>query len=472
LADPDAVVVGSGPNGLVAALTLAEAGRTVLVVEAADRPGGALRSDESTLPGVVHDRGAAVLGLALASPALRDRPWAELGVEWSHPEVALAHPLDGRRAVALAGSVDDTAAGLGEDADAYRRLVGRLADHGADLVDALLAPLTVPPRHPLALARFGITGLRSADAVARRRFRTDEARALFGGLAAHSVLSLRSPVTAGHGLVLALVAHLVGWPVVRGGTERLAEALTARLVELGGRVECGRRVASIDELPPAASVVLDLTPRQVVAVAGHRLPDRYRRRLERWRYGPGVFKVDWALDGPVPWVAEACARAGTVHVGGPFAEIAAAEDAVQAGGHPERPFVLFVQPSVCDPTRAPAGVHVGWAYCHVPNGSTVDMTEAIERRIEQFAPGFRDRILGRHAAGPAALEADNPNLVGGDIGGGRLDLRQFLARPVASLRPWRAPVDGLYLCSSSTPPGGGAHGMAGLHAARTVLHDT
>jgi phytoene dehydrogenase-like protein len=365
--------------------------------------------------------------------------------------------------------VGDTASGLRADAQPYRRLLDPLVRSGFELTDGLMAPLTVPPRHPFALARYGLAGIWSAARLARRRFETDEARALFAGMAAHSLLSLHAPITAGYGLMLGLLAHLVGWPVAAGGSQRIADALVDRIISLGGQVECGRRISSLDELPTADAVLLDVSPRQLVAMTGDRLPGRYRRRLLRYRHGPGAFKIDLALDGPIPWADETCAQAGTVHLGGTFEEVVAAEDEVQRGRHPERPFVLLAQQSLFDPSRAPEGTHTVWAYCHVPNGSTVDMTERIEAQIERFAPGFRDRIIGRHVLGPADLERRHPNYIGGDINGGAADLRQFVGRPTIGLHPWRTPLDGVYLCSASTPPGGGVHGMCGLHAANEVL---
>jgi len=468
----DAVVVGAGPNGLVAALTLARHGRRVLLVEAADRVGGALRTEELTLPGFRHDVGATVLPLALASPAFRELKPAEHGVEWAHPPVPAAHPLGGS-AVLVYRDVERTAAALGQDGGAWRALIGGTAAGGERLVDALLSPLSPgrAVRAAPALARYGATGILPAAILARVAFRTPQARAVFAGMAGHSVLSLRQPATAGYAMFLAALAHQVGWPVVRGGTENLAISLAASLQGLGGEIHTSSPVRSLAELPPARIVILDLTPRQVLAIAGDRLPTGYRRRLARFRYGPGVFKLDWALDAPVPWRDQRVADAGTVHLGGTLPEIAAAERDVAAGRHPERPYVLCVQPSVADPSRAPAGRHTLWAYCHVPNGSTRDMTDAVETQLERFAPGFRDRVLARHVLTPAALEAFDANLVGGDLGGGSADLRQFVARPVLSPRPWATPVRGLYLCSASTPPGGGVHGMGGWHAARLALRD-
>ncbi|WP_239341250.1 NAD(P)/FAD-dependent oxidoreductase [Frankia sp. CiP3] len=464
----DAVVVGSGPNGLTGAVTLAEAGWRVLVVEAAPTAGGGLRTEELTLPGFRHDVCATVLPLALASPALRAMPLADEGLRWAHPVVPFAHPLDNGPAALLHRDVARTDAGLGAGSG-WRRLLAPLVADGDGLAADVLAPLDLPPTAPVTLARFGARGLWPATILAQAALRGDRGRALLGGCAAHSMLDLRQPVTGGYGLFLALLAHHVGWPVAVGGSQALADALVGRLRRLGGELATATPVRSLAELPPAAAVLLDLTPRQVLEVAGDRLPAGYRRVLARYRYGPGVFKVDWALDGPVPWRDPAVAGAATVHLGGTLAEVAAAERAVARGGHPSRPFVLFVQACVADPSRAPAGRHTAWAYCHVPLGSTVDMTDEIEAQVERFAPGFRDRVLARHTMPPRALAAHNANEIGGDIGGGTADLRQLLARPVLSPRPWATPLPGVYLCSAATPPGAGAHGMAGAHAARLAL---
>ncbi len=467
----DAVVVGSGPNGMVAAVTLAAEGHSVLVVEAADTLGGGARSAELTLPGVVHDTCSTVWALGLASPAMRSLPLEAHGVEWVQPDVPVASPLDDRPAALLHRSVEATAEGLGADAEAYRRLVQPLVDAGLDLVDGLLSPFGLP-RRPVALARYGVHGIRSARGLARSRFATEEARALLAGLSAHSILSLRAPVSAGYGLMLGVAGHLVGYPFVRGGSQQATDALVRILAGHGGEVVTGTRVRSLADLPPSRVVLLDVAARNAAAIVGDRFPARYRRRLEAFRYGPGVHKVDWALDGPVPWADPSVARAGTVHLGGTLEETVVAEGEVMAGRHPERPFVLLCQASGFDPTRAPAGTHAVWAYCHVPNGSTVDMTERIEAQVERFAPGFRDRIRARHVMGPAAVEARNANYVGGDINAGSADLVQFLRRPTLGLDPWRTPARGVYLCSSSTAPGGGVHGMCGWHAARSALrHD-
>jgi phytoene dehydrogenase-like protein len=465
--DYDAVVVGAGPNGLVGAITLAQAGWRVLVVEAKSRPGGGMRSEELTLPGVVHDVCSAIHPLAVGSPALRRLPLHEHGLEWVHPDIPLAHPLDGGRVALLHRSLEETAVGLGVDAPAYERLMAPLVRQ--DLVDGLLDPFNLPPRAPIPLARYGLAGIRSADSLARSRFDTEEARALFAGNAAHSILSLHAPVTAGYGLMLAILGHLVGWPMARGGSGAISAALVSMLESLGGKVECDRPIRSLDDLPSSRAVLLDLTPRQVISVVGDRLPARYRRRLEKFRYGPGVWKVDYALDGPTPWTNPECLRAATVHLGGSLAEIAEGEAMVQRGQHPDRPFVLFVQQTLFDSTRAPEGTQTAWAYCHTPNGSELDMTGHIEDQIERFAPGFRERVIARHVMGPAAMERHDANYIGGDINGGVADLRQFVARPVLSPTPWETPVKGVYLCSSSTPPGGGVHGMCGYRAATTAL---
>jgi phytoene dehydrogenase-like protein len=464
----DAVVVGAGPNGLVAAVTLAEAGRRVLLVDGAERVGGGLRTKELTLPGFRHDVCATVVALALASPAFREIAPEKDGVEWAHPPAPAAHPLDGEPAVIIHRDAEQTAQELGRDAGAWRATVGATARGGSPLVDTLLAPLHLP-KAPLSAARFGVMGIAPANLFARTGFRTARARAAFAGMAAHSMLSLDAASTAGYGLMLAGLAHQVGWPVVRGGSQVLANAMATRLERLSGEVVTGRRIRDLAEIPAAPAVLLDLTPRQVLSIAGERLPASYRRRLQRFRYGPGVFKVDWALSGPVPWRDQTVCRAGTVHVCGAHEEIARSESEVSRGRHPDRPYVLLVQACVADPSRAPEGKHTLWAYCHVPNGSTVDMTDAIEAQIERFAPGFREVVLARHTTGPAALERHNPNLVGGDIGGGSAKLSQFVGRPVYAPRPWATPVPGLYICSASTPPGAGVHGMGGWQAARLAL---
>ena len=443
----------------------------MLVREGAEEPGGGVRSGALTLPGFVHDRCSAVHPLVAASPFFRSTPLGDHRFELVDPPAPLAHPLDDGSAVVLERSPAATAAGLGEDADAYERLLGPLVRDWDAVEEAALAPLLRMPRHPVALGRFGLSALRTADGLARSSFDGERARALLAGCAAHSMIPLERRPSAAFGLVLLALGHRVGWPFPRGGAGEITRALVAELERLGGRVETGAPVASLAELGSRRLVLCDVGPPALASLAGERLPARYARRLERFRYGPGAFKVDYALDGPIPWTAPDCARAGTVHLGGTLAEIAASERAPWRGEHAERPFVLLAQHTLFDSSRAPAGKHTAWAYCHVPNGSRMDMTERVEAQIERFAPGFRERVLARHAMGPAELEARNPNLVGGDLNGGAADLRGLLARPVARPVPYRTPVPGLYLCSASTPPGGGVHGMCGYLAARAALSD-
>jgi len=466
----DAVVVGSGPNGLSAALTLARAGLTVQVIEGAQTPGGGCRTAELTLPGFHHDVCSAVHPLAAASPFFAGTDLAERGAELLTPKVAFAHPLDGGRAAAATGSVDETAGELGADAAAYRKLMRPLVQHADAIVPAVLALHRQIPADPRAVAGFGLRGLLPASVLARR-FRTPEARAMLAGVAAHSVQPLSAPLTGGFGLLLMMLAHSPGWPVVAGGSQRITDALTAELISLRGEVLTGSWIRRLEELPPATAILLDVAPREAAALAGDRLPARYVRALRRFRYGPGACKVDWALSGPVPWEAQACRDTATVHLGGTFAEIARSEADVAAGRHPSRPYCIVAQPSVIDPARAPAGQHTLWGYCHVPPGSTVDMTDRIEAQIERFAPGFRDLILARSVRTAADLERYNPNYVGGDVNSGMGTLRQTLLRPTTAWNTYRTPAKGIYLCSSSTPPGGGVHGMCGVWAARTALAD-
>ena len=465
---PDAVVVGAGPNGLAAAIALARAGLSVRVIEAAETVGGGARSAALTLPGFVHDVCSAVYPMTVASPFLRTLPLKEHGLEWVQPPTPFAHPLDGGTAATLERSVDATAERLGPDARAYRRLMGPLTDRAESLFADLLGPFRIP-RHPLTAMRFGWPAIRSGRGLAEAYFTTEPARAIFAGLAAHAVLPLESRPGAAIALMLGLAGHAAGWPIAAGGAQRVADALASYLRSLGGEIETGRPVRALGELPESRAVLLDLTPRQVLSIAGDRLPRGYRRRLSRYRYGPGIFKVDWALSAPIPWAASECRSTATVHVGGRLDEVARSERAAFAGEHAERPFVLLAQPSLFDPSRAPAGRHTAWAYCHVPHGSTTDMTDRIEAQVERFAPGFRDVILARHTMNTAEVERHNPNNVGGDIGGGVADLWQLFTRPVMRLDPYSTPARGLYLCSSSTPPGGGVHGMCGYFAARSVL---
>lgn len=464
----DAVIVGSGPNGLAAAIELARAGRSVLVLEANRTIGGGVRSAELTLPGFVHDICAAAFPFVVGSPFLRSVPLAAHGLRLVQPPAPLAHALDERTAVVLERSVRATAAGLGRDGAAYVRLMAPLVAAWDRLVTDLLGPLRWP-RYPLPFARFGMLALRSAVSLATATFRGEAARALFGGMAAHSMLSLESPLSAAFGLVLGMLAHAVGWPFARGGAQAIADALAGCGRALGCQIVTDRRVRMLADLPPSRAVLFDLGARGVLSVTGDRLPAGYRRQLARYRYGSGVFKMDWALDGPIPWRAAGCARAGTVHLGGTLAEVAASERSVWRGRDSPHPFVLLTQPSCFDPSRAPAGKHTAWAYCHVPNGSTVDMADRIEAQVERFAPGFRDRILARSALGPADMERHNANYLGGDINGGVQDLVQHFARPAPRLVPYATPDPRLYVCSSSTPPGGGVHGMCGQLAARAAL---
>jgi phytoene dehydrogenase-like protein len=465
----DAVVVGSGPNGLAAAIELARAGRSVLVREAAEEIGGGLRSGEVTLPGFVHDLCSAIHPMAAASPFFRSVPLEEHGLEWIEPPLPLAHPLDGERAVLLRRSVDETASALGKDAGAYARIFRPLVKDWPRLEASVLGPLVHVPRHPVAMTRFGLDALWPASRFARRRFEGEPARALFAGLAAHSILSLDKLASASFGLVLGVTGHAVGWPLPRGGSQAIANALVSYLRSLGGEIVTGAPVEALDELAGFETVLCDVTPRQFLKLAGDRLDGRYRRALERFRYGPGVFKLDWALSGPIPWADPDSARAGTVHLGGTLDEIVASERTPERGETSDRPFVLLAQPTMFDPSRAPEGRHTAWAYCHVPNGSVSDRTTSIERQIERFAPGFGDRVLARSAAGPPDLERRNANLVGGDIAGGSNELSQLIARPALRPVPYSTPLDGVYLCSASTPPGGGVHGMCGYLAARAAL---
>lgn len=476
--DYDAIVVGAGPNGLSAAVELARAGWSVLLVEQADTVGGAARSAEVTRPGFVHDLGSAIHPLAAASPFFRTLPLEEYGLSWVQPDLPLAHPLGDGRAAAMHRSLDRTAEHLGPDGAAYKRLLAPLANRWRSLMEEVLQPVVHLPSAPLLLARFGLRALCPTPHLTRSLFRTDGARALFAGSAAHAARPLSAPGVSAFGLLLHAAGHTVGWPFPEGGAGALTHALAAYFQDLGGEIQTNRRVDTLDALPSARAVLLGLTPRQILRVAGSRLAPRYARRLARYRYGAAAFKIDYALSDPIPWAAPACRRAGTVHVGGPLHEVAAAEQAVADGHLADRPFVLVAQHSRFDSSRAPDGQHTAWAYCHVPNGSRIDALAPIERQIERFAPGFRDTILARHAMGPQALERWNPNLVGGDINGGSLDLRQLLFRPVPALcgSPYRLPTrtadgPGLYLCSAAAPPGGGVHGMCGAHAARTVRAD-
>mgnify|MGYP000344533976 CR=1 FL=1 len=465
----DAAVVGSGPNGLAAAITLARAGLKVVLYEAKDTVGGGLRTAELTLPGFKHDICSAIHPFGVGSPFFRDLPLEDFGLEWLYPDVAIAHPLDDE-AVLSYTSLDKTAEGLGVDKEAYRFLFGTTVREWPQLEGEVLGPMLHIPKHPLALARFGWRALLPATMLANSLFKTERAKALFAGIAAHAIMPLERLGTAAAGMLLGTAGHVWGWPLPKGGSQSLADAMTRYFQALGGEVFTGAHIQSLDELE-ADIKLLDLTPQQLLHMTGDRLPGAYKAQLEAYRYGAGVFKLDYALSEPVPWKDPACLQAGTVHIGGTLAEIATSEKAMEKGQIPEKPYVLVAQQSLFDATRAPDGKHTLWAYCHVPNGSSVDMTERIEAQLERFAPGFKETVLARHAMTTSAFQAHNPNYIGGDINGGAASLWQLIARPVLSATPYKTPLKGVYLCSSSTPPGGGVHGMCGYHAAKLALEE-
>lgn len=467
--DYEAVVVGSGPNGLAAAIALQQEGLSVLIIEGNHSIGGGLRTAELTLPGFQHDVCSAIHPLAAASPFFNTIPLEDHGLQFIYPPVSAAHPFDDGTAAILTKSLTATSQQLEADAGAYRALIDPVVRDWPYLAKRILGPLRFP-RHPARLARFGLQALQSAHSISKK-FATQKAKGLWAGVAAHSILPLRKITTSATGLVLMATAHLRGWPLSKGGSQQIANALAAYFISLGGRIETGFYVKTLDQLPSSHVVLFDLTPKQLLEIAGHRFSAIYEWQLKRYRYGAGVFKVDWALDGPVPFSAPQCHEAGTVHIGGTMVEIEASEQQVWKGIHPERPFVLLAQQSRFDTSRAPAGKHTVWAYCHVPNGSTFDMTDTIEKQIERFAPGFHDRIIGRHAMNTAQMEAYNPNYIGGDIIGGVLDIGQLFTRPALRRSPYRTSTNSIYICSSSTPPGGGVHGMCGYHAARRALRD-
>jgi phytoene dehydrogenase-like protein len=467
--DFDAVIVGAGPNGLAAAIALQQQGLAVLLLEGKEEIGGGLRSAELTLPGFVHDICSAIHPMALASPFLQTLPLHQYGLEYIHPGVAAAHPFDDGTAAVLQHSLTATAKSLGKDEQAYKTLMEPVVRDWPLIAPDALGPLRFP-KHPLALARFGLHALTSAQYLSKR-FQTKEAKGLWAGMAAHSIQPLSNLATSAIGLVLMAAGHSGGWPLPRGGSAQIAKALAAYFVSLGGTIETGVYVRSLEQLPSSHAVLLDVTPKQLLQIAGHRFSSLYKWQLERYRYGAGVFKIDWALDAPIPFTAPECRQAGTLHLGNTLEEIAYGEKIIWQGKHAEKPFVLLTQPSVFDASRAPADKHTAWAYCHVPNGSTADMTAVIEQQVERFAPGFRDSILARHTFNTAQIEAYNPNYIGGDINGGVIDLGQLFTRPALRRSPYRTAAKGIYICSSSTPPGGGVHGMCGYHAARTALKD-
>lgn len=465
----DAVVVGSGPNGLSAAIFLQQAGLSVLILEAKEQIGGGLRSAELTLPGYLHDVCSAIHPLAVSSPFLKTLPLKNHGLDFVYPEVSAAHPFDSGDAAVLKGSAEETASDLGSDAGAYLELLEPLLRKWPDLLSDILGPLGIPD-HPLDLASFGLKALRSASAMTAK-FRTEKARGLWAGMAAHSMQPLGNLTTAAIGMVLLATGNKVGWPIPIGGSKAIADSLSSYFLSLGGRIQTGVPVKSMSDIPKASAILFDLTPKQLLEIAPERFSPLYRWQLQRYRYGMGIFKIDWALDGQVPFKSEACRKAGTIHLGNTFEEIEAAEKMVSRGQHPDKPFVLFAQQSLFDSSRAPEGKHTAWAYCHVPHGSETDMTAAIENQVERFAPGFKDLILAKHTMNTRQVEVYNPNYIGGDINGGVIDITQLFTRPVLSVSPYRTSAKGIYICSSSTPPGGGVHGMCGYHAARQVLKD-
>ncbi|MDR6943146.1 phytoene desaturase family protein [Mucilaginibacter pocheonensis] len=467
--DYDAVIVGSGPNGLAAAILLQQNGLSVLLLEGKSTIGGGLRTEELTLPGFKHDVCSAVHPLAAGSPFFETLPLHAHGLEYIYPEVAAAHPFDTGTAAVLKKSVIETAELLGEDRDAYLKLMAHLAKSWPGLAPDLLGPLTYP-KHPLDLAVFGLDALTPATFLAKR-FKTEKAKGLLAGMAAHGIQPLTNLATSAIALVLMANGHLKGWPIPKGGSIKIAEALASYFTSIGGKIETNTFINSFDQLPSAHTVLFDVTPKQLMQIAGFKFSSLYKWQLRRYRYGAGVFKIDWALDGAIPFKAEDVRKAGTVHIGGTLKEIVTGEQQVWNGLHPEKPFVLLSQQSLFDNTRAPEGKHTAWAYCHVPSGSTKDMTDIIEKQVERFAPGFREHIIGRHTFNTQQLESYNPNYIGGDINGGVIDIGQLFTRPVLRLSPYRTSAKGIYICSSSTPPGGGVHGMCGYHSAKRALKD-
>lgn len=467
----DAVVVGSGPNGLAAAITLAKAGLSVVVIEARDSIGGGMRSAELTLPGFTHDICSAIHPLGFSSPFFQSLPLASNGLEWIQPPAAAAHPFDDGPAAILKRSIKDTGLTLGSDAQAYKQLMEPFVANWNNLAPDLLAPLHLPS-HPIEIARFGLRAIRSATGLAKSWFNEKHTQGFFAGLAAHSIMPLEWHLTAAFGLVLGILGHSAGWPIPRGGSQQIANALGSFFTNLNGEIVTGITINRLDELPSAKAILFDVTPKQLLKITGNQFPAKYRHQLEKYRYGPGVFKIDWALSSPIPWKSTECSLAGTVHIGGALEEIAQSEREIWEGKHAEKPYVIVAQQSLFDSSRAPPGKHTGWAYCHVPNKSNYDMTAKIESQIERFAPGFRDCILARSTMTAPELERYNPNCVGGDINGGVQDITQFFTRPAGWFNPYSTPLKGVYICSSSTPPGGGVHGMCGYHAAQSALKNS
>src|SRR5450432_1129320 len=468
--DFDVVVVGSGPNGLSAAITLQKSGLKILLIEGASAIGGNMRSAELTLPGFTHDIGSAIHPMAAGSPFFSNLPLHDFGLEYIYPIHAVAHPFDDGTATLLESSIGNTASALGIDEKIYTKIFTRLVKEWPLIASDVLGPLRIP-HHPLAMVNFGTKALLPAETLARKYFRGEKAKGLFGGMAAHGMLPFSKMVSAAAGLTLMIQGHRKGWPMIKGGSQQLANALAAYFTSLGGQIQTGFKVEKLKDLPSARAVVLDTSPKQALRIAGYKFSTYYRNQLRKYRYGMGVYKIDWALDAPIPFSAESCRQAGTIHLGNLFAEIESNEQLTADGKHPEKPFVLLAQQSLFDPTRAPAGKHTAWAYCHVPHGSMMDMRTVIEKQVERFAPGFRERILAVHTMNAKEMEAYNPNNVGGSINGGVQDIRQLFTRPALMFSAYRTSTKGIYLCSASTPPGGGVHGMCGYQAAKMVLKD-
>lgn len=466
--DYDAVVIGSGPNGLAAAITLAQAGCSVCVYEALGTIGGGMRTAELTLPDFKHDICSAIHPLGAGSPFFRTLPLEEHGLRWIQPELSLAHPFDNGKVAVLARSIEQTAKSLGVDAQRYQQLITPLVNHWDNIAEEILRPLRIP-HHPIALGRFGIFAGLPTTLLSKLWFKDETAQGFFAGLSAHSFLKMEQLISSSFGLVLGILGHTVGWVIPEGGSQSIADALGSYFKSLGGEIVVNHPIHTMDELPYARAYFFNTSPHHLGRIAEDRLPTNYVRRLNKFRHGPGIFKVDWALDAPIPWRSPECAKAGTVHLGSTLDEISISERAIWRGQHVEKPYVLVAQQSLFDTTRAPEGKHTAWAYCHVPSGSTVDMTEAIENQIERFAPNFKSHILKRHTMNSANFEGYNPNYHGGDINGGVQDLFQLFARPILRLNPYSTPAKNIYLCSASTPPGGGVHGMAGYHAAKRAL---